>query len=285
MSTPDPASIESLLQSVAVTSAAFAERATYVSETIERVETALCELPGKTPLEVSCDGVTVSFDKHKGRWGLWLVDEESYDEYGDAHYQYLTTVSVTRKARALPLVLELLPKLAADQQRQIAEIDKSIGSINRNVRPPKSLKPKPLLTPKDVEDTASAWKRGNNHDVPLQPPPSVSTLVSARMFVGSDGVRRDTLRWCRLWHAHKLADGRVGRHALRMRRAPSRIASQMPAPCTTVAFPVDNIFCVRWRFRALRLPRVGVPSPHNSAACRPVFAFCVTQESDQLRRK
>lgn len=88
MSNPEPVSIDTMLDRIEKSSADFSERATVLSETIERVASRLIELPGKTPSRVRDDTgqVEVAFDKLP-TWNLWVKDpdcetnrESSFDQ-------------------------------------------------------------------------------------------------------------------------------------------------------------------------------------------------------------
>jgi hypothetical protein len=85
-------SVELALQKIEATSPVFAERATALSEFIERIDSRLKSLPGKTGAHVEVDNMTVSFGRVKEDWGLWLHDGEK-NEWGQQTLSDLTKVS------------------------------------------------------------------------------------------------------------------------------------------------------------------------------------------------
>jgi hypothetical protein len=113
-------SVESVFQRIEASSKKMATKATGISQFIEIVEGRLVKLPGKTEARVSKDNISLSFSRAND-WGLWLSDEETASGEADD----LTRVSIMRKARALPLLIELLEELQAEQDRQLKVIDEA----------------------------------------------------------------------------------------------------------------------------------------------------------------
>jgi hypothetical protein len=123
-------SIEQLIQRVEASGSALGEKATALSEIISQVALRLQKMSGKTSVTVeSEEGVELSFSRWND-WGLWLYDNESgTDQDGDRHPDDLTSVSMSRKARAFPLLLQLLPSIEAEQKRQLSEIDDALALL------------------------------------------------------------------------------------------------------------------------------------------------------------
>jgi hypothetical protein len=168
MSAPDSVLIDALLDRVEKSSADFADRATVLSETIERVAATLIGMPGKSESRVSDDDghVELTFDKLPN-WNLWVIDPECEYDSGERQAEPLTNISIPRKTRAFPLLLRLLGEIDDSLNAQVAEIDAAIGSLDGQPRkldttkkrepakPPAGLKqtgrPQPVVT-KEVND-------------------------------------------------------------------------------------------------------------------------------------
>jgi hypothetical protein len=123
-------SIDLLVQRVEATGATLGERATALSEIIAKIDARLGDMPGKTPVTIESNGIRLSFERY-GDWGLWLIDcdTEGAGLSGQIEPDALTSVSVLRKARAFPLVLQLLPEIEAEQNRQLSMIDAALAHL------------------------------------------------------------------------------------------------------------------------------------------------------------
>jgi hypothetical protein len=121
--------IETALSNIELSSLEFAQKATAMSEIIESVNARLRAMPGKMPVSVDTDEVRLSFDK-RDDWGLWIDDGEFEGETVPIDSpQHLCRVSIARKARAFPLLADLLRKIEAEQCRQTELIQAALVAL------------------------------------------------------------------------------------------------------------------------------------------------------------
>lgn len=123
-------SIEALVKNIEATGATLGEKATALSRIIEEISTRLQNMQGKTPVTLGEDGVTLAFDRKPRSWAVWLVDSDTEWDHGEPCGEDLVGVSISRKARAFPLLLRLLTEIELEQQRQISEIETAFNAIS-----------------------------------------------------------------------------------------------------------------------------------------------------------
>jgi hypothetical protein len=133
---PKPTNLaETPLDKLSVASQRFASRATRLSEIIDALDVTFCSMPGKTPLWLTSDRIEVGFARIEGEWGIWLVDEDcSFYGSPEALPERVKAVSVSRKAKAFQLVLDLIPALEAEQNRLSALIDAAMSGARSPVK-------------------------------------------------------------------------------------------------------------------------------------------------------
>ena len=123
-------SIDELVGSLEATGSVLGERATALSVTIGRLSDRLEGMDGKTAVSVESNGTTLSFARWAGDWGVWLSDSESgTDDQGCLDPVELAQASIIRKAKAFPLLLELISAIEAEQKRQLSEIEAALALV------------------------------------------------------------------------------------------------------------------------------------------------------------
>jgi hypothetical protein len=125
--------ITHLLKSVEAAGTELGEKASLLSDSILKIYQTLMSLPGKVEAQVRSEqpNVTVSFERFR-EWGLWLWDSDTETESPDE----LITVSISRKARAFPVLLDLLSAIDREMQSQIKSIDNAIALTGKYVSLP-----------------------------------------------------------------------------------------------------------------------------------------------------
>lgn len=119
-------SIDGLISRVESAGSVLGQKATSLSELIDHINERLQKIQGKVAVSVESDDIELTFGRSSNQWGLWLTDSESPNtENGRAPLE-LARVSISRKARAFPLLLELLSAITTEQSRQIVEIDQAV---------------------------------------------------------------------------------------------------------------------------------------------------------------
>jgi hypothetical protein len=121
--------IESALALIEKSSTIFAERASALSDLIEHVDRRLSDLPGKSSAVVGSEDLRLLFDRVGGEWGIWFIDDESEQLTDGRKLELLIRASIERKARAVPLLLELLSAIQAEQNRQLGLINEAVRLI------------------------------------------------------------------------------------------------------------------------------------------------------------
>lgn len=172
MSAPDFVSIGTMLGRVERSSADFADRATVLSESIERVAATLIGMPGKTESHVSDDEnrIELAFDRLP-TWNLWVIDPECENEFGERRSEPLANVSIPRKMRAFPLLLKLLADIESRLNAQVEEIEAAIGLFDSQPKKPESAATKKSNGVKSISvlppRTQPVVKKGTNDDLPF----------------------------------------------------------------------------------------------------------------------
>jgi hypothetical protein len=126
---PSKVSIDRLVQDVEKSSVTLAEQSTALSEIIKQVDARLSRMPGKTEVFVEEGDIRLSFEKCSREWGLWIIDADSIHIDNEPQPDFLTSVSVPRKARAFVLLPALLRLLDSEHNRQAREIAKAFKSL------------------------------------------------------------------------------------------------------------------------------------------------------------
>jgi hypothetical protein len=126
---PSQIPVEVLLHSIETSSTQLADRSTELSDLIGRIAERLCNMPGKATVRVESDVGELIFSKGRGGWGLWLLDDNCPSDLDGPVADDLTQVSIKRKARAFPLLLELMREIENEHKRQISAIEEAAALV------------------------------------------------------------------------------------------------------------------------------------------------------------
>jgi hypothetical protein len=99
------------------------ESAKALSDSIAEITTRLQAIPGKVYACVEKENVTLEFDRYQATWNILVTDNDSEQIDGTEFLREpLTQVSVFRKARAFPLIQELLRQIYELQLATLSQI-------------------------------------------------------------------------------------------------------------------------------------------------------------------
>ena len=126
-------SVETVLQNIETLSSVLAVRATALSDVIAAISDRLCQMAGKVEvdLESESEDLWLGFQRWSNNWAIRITDEDSDVGSDGRAPEDLTRVSVARKARAFPLLLQLLRKINEEQKRQLQSIDSAFEMIKK----------------------------------------------------------------------------------------------------------------------------------------------------------
>lgn len=126
-----PNSLDALLQQIEQRGSTFAEKATLLSQIIEEIDTRLTNSEGKVPASVNNPMITVNFSRGPhDEWGIWFTDEHSKPGSSGKVLEPLIRASITRKAKAFPLILKLLRAIEARQLEADESVQRALDSYD-----------------------------------------------------------------------------------------------------------------------------------------------------------
>jgi len=103
-----------------------------LSDLIAAIEGRLNAAAGKLPAgaETRSKEIKVTFERGKGNdWCLWLLDDDCVESSLGPEPERLISVSVFRKARAVPVLLDLLEIIERRQAEYVKEVKSALATI------------------------------------------------------------------------------------------------------------------------------------------------------------